>query len=432
MSLNFVTPLCGVVIAVAISCTEKKETIVNRADYNTYLMFKKTSAFSIEEDIQFWKERLTKLPNNEVSLIKIASLQSALFHTTGRIEALKASDSIYTFLLQQASVSKTSIYLALAQNAITQHQFAKAREYAELALETGERKATALMVLADACLELGNIPRAKLILKKFTNKNSFAHRIRQAKVHDQEGHLDSAIYAMEKAFERIKGNQELFCWSKSNLADMYGHAGRIKDAYRAYLEVLQKNPNYDYALKGISWIALSHDHHAEEAKRIINILSSKKSMPEAHLLLAEVAALQNDEAKKINQLMAFVRKTDTPELRTMYAKYLCEVYAGDLMNPQASLTLANQEVLNRPTPQSYDLLAWAQLNLGNAKGALSIIQKHVEGKTFEPDAAYHMGMIYLANEKTEKATEYLEQALEASFELGPSLTKSIQKALAEI
>jgi hypothetical protein len=60
---------------------------------------------------------------------------------------------------------------------------------------------------------------------------------------------------------------------------------------------------------------------------------------------------------------------------------------------------------------------------------LDIASRHVENQTFEPDAYYHLGMIYLANGYKEQARHYLYEALESEFELGPSVTKKINAAI---
>lgn len=414
------------------SCTKEKKPVASKADYESYLTFQQTSDYSLDADITFWSERLARMPYDEASKRKLAGLHSVKFRETGQIEELAHSDSIYHELLKIFTTGLSGLYLNLAQNCITQHKFKQAAIYAASALQAGERKDAALLVSADIAMELGHLANAKNILKQFTNKKSFAHRIRQVKLKDLEGDLYSAILIMEAAFDRIKGNKELFCWSLSNLGDMYGHAGRIEDAYRAYLSVLQKDPNYDYALKGIAWIALSHDRNYNEAKRIINILASRNRMPEAHLMLAEIAKMENNSKEKINQLQLFVAMTDNPGYKTMYAKYLAEIYVGDLQKPEVSLVIAEDEINNRPTPQSFDLKAWALLHSGKEKEALFVAQKFVVGKTFEPDAAYHLGMIYMANGFNKEARIYLKEAIESSFELGPAVTRDMKEALEKI
>jgi hypothetical protein len=56
----------------------------------------------------------------------------------------------------------------------------------------------------------------------------------------------------------------------------------------------------------------------------------------------------------------------------------------------------------------------------------------VKDKTFEPLAFYHLGMIYLANKNAALAKQYLEEALDSEFELGPVITGRIKSALREI
>ncbi len=412
------------------SCSEEKKAIVNPADYETYLTFQKAaSKYSLDDDMAFWKERLQRMPKDEASKRKLAGLHAAKFKATGLVEELKISDSIYHELLKTATTGRVGLFLGLAQNSITQHQFKQAGIYADSAFALGERKPTVLLVSADIALELGDYPKAHHVLNQFVNKKSFAHRIRQVKVKDQQGDLDSAILIMEAAHERVKGNKDLYCWSLSNLGDMYGHAGRIEDAYKAYISVLQKDPAYDYALKGIAWIALSNDKNFTEAKRINHSLASRSRMPEAHLMLAEIAELGNNATEKQNQLQQFISLTDNEGYRTMYAKYLAHIYAEELDQPAKSLAIAEQEIKNRPTPQSYDLKAWALLKLGKKEEALAIAKQYVENETFEPDAAYHLGMIYLANGNTELAEKNLEEAYASSFELGPVISNDIKKAL---
>lgn len=418
-----------VIICLA-SCAKQEQRITNVADYNVYLTQTVSSDYKLDVDLAFWQERLQRMPGDLNSKFKIAGLYTALFRTTGEARYLADADSIYNDLLKE-SIDPSRVYLALAQNAITQHQFSRGYMHAKAALNQGGMKAASLLVMADASLELGDLPQAKNILNQFTNRNSFAHRIRQVKVKDQEGDLDSAIVIMEGALERVKGNKNLYCWSLSNLGDMYGHAGRIDDAYKAYISVLRKDPNYDYALKGIAWIAWSHDKDGKEAKRIISALASRRRMPEAHLLLAEIAGTEGNKAEKMKHLQAFIEMTDKPGYKTMYAKYLADVYI-EMERPLTSLQIAEEEIKNRPSPQSYDMKAWALFQSGRVEEALRLAKSHVENQTYEPDVAYHTGMIYLANGLHEPAEKFLVSALESSFELGPVLTREIENALKSI
>lgn len=412
-----------------LSACQQSDTITKSEDYLKYLQANNAMLVSSKQDeISFWKERLAK-HNDDVSLKKLAGLFADEFKSSGEISFIKKSDSLYLELLNRMPLSAVSIYHGLTANAITQHKFREAESWISKALMIGDQKATSKLMLADVAMEIGAYDWTRKILKEFTNKNSFAWLIRKAKLKDHEGDLDSAIILMERAYKRIDGNKSLACWTLSNLGDMYGHAGRIEDAYQNYLQVLKLDPNYDYALKGIAWIALSNDHMAKDAYEIFNNISQNKRMPETHLMLAELAEMQGDEEERMKHLRMFKSMVDDSNYQIMYGKYLALIEADDFQNPKRCIEIAEQEIRNRPTPQSYDLLAWGYHTSGDHKRALQIVEDYVYEKTYEPECLYHIGMIYKANGFSEKGNNLLKEARESSFELGPSVSKIIAKAL---
>jgi len=423
------TLLIILTILVCFGC-KRNQTITDAGDYDRYLSYSmSTSSNRLVEEMKFWSERVAENSKDELAMTKLAGLHAAHFKMSGDVRDLELSDSLYEAILKTKPAGSVEIYQSLSTNAITQHKFRLAKDYTEKAIALKDKKAGSLMILTDVSLELGDYATARRTLQQFKNKNSFAYLIREVKLKDHEGDLEGAIASMERAYHRIEGNRDLAQWTLTNLADMYGHAGRISDAYQTYLKALNINPNDDYALKGIAWIALSYDHDSMEAKRIINILASRKRMPESHLLLAEVASFEGDENEKMTQLKMFKSLVSIPSYKNMYHKYLAAIEAEDFNNPSATIEIANAEIANRPTPQSFDLLSWGLYHQGNYSQALEIAKRNVEGQTFEPDAYFHIGMIYLANNDRLRAKQYLEEALKSEFELGPSVTREILDTL---
>src|SRR5688572_25970091 len=416
-----------------LSCDTKRKTITRFEDYESHLgPVKLISNDPLHEEMKFWEERLKANSNDETSLVKLGAIHAQLFKSTGLVKHILISDSLFTEVLKSYPEGNVEIYHSLATNAVTQHKFQQAKNYVEKALALKDRKATSLLMLVDVSLEIGDYATANLTLRDFKNQNSFAYLIRKAKIKDHEGFLDSAIVCMEKAYQRIKGNKMLSQWTLSNLADMYGHAGRIEESYALYLDVLKNNPRDDYALKGIAWIALSHDLNTKAAKAITNELAARKHLPEAHLMLAEIAECDGDEKEKASQLKKFKSLVSSPQSKFMYHKYLATLEAEEFNNPAAAVAIAHEEIANRPTPQSYDLLAWGYYHQKNFREALSVAAGHVENQTFEPEAFYHLGMIYEANGNKEKARYYLTAALESEFELGPSTSRKIILTLRDL
>jgi tetratricopeptide (TPR) repeat protein len=409
------------------NCREEKKVVVNRTDYEMYLTSSPNQALAkVNEELSFWKNRLAESPNSKTNLLRIAGLYSGRFQLNGEVEDLHRSDSIYNLILASATLGKDNIYRSLAANNITKHEFRQARTNLQEALAIGDGKASSYLMLVDVNLELGDYPGAELILKSFTNKKSFAYLIRDAKIKDHQGDLDSAIILMEHAVDRIKENKSLFTWTMSNLGDMYGHASRISESYQAYLEVLKQDPDYDHALKGIAWIAFVHDRNTQEAKRILNFIDTRKATPDMHLMLAEIAEVENDAGEKKKQLELFTNEARNSKYGGMYNTYLAKLEAEEFSNPQTAISIAEQEIQNRPTPLSYDLLAWGLFHKGEYREALEIANKNVLNRTYEPVALYHMAMIYKSNGLEKEARNYFEQASESSFELGPTISKRIE------
>ncbi len=415
-------------IAILTACSKPDEKIIDPTDYQTYLIDANFTFSSEAETISFWEKRFESNNQDQTAILKLAGLYAARFKSQSNIEDIHLSDSLYKVVIQNTPFGKAGIYQGLAANAVTQHQFKKANAYLEAALIEGEKKASTYLMLADVRMELGDVQGAKTILGDFKNKNSFAFLIRDAKIKDKEGKLDTAILWMEKGVERVGENKSLYCWTKSNLADMYGHAGRVQESYNTYLDVLKADPSYLYALKRIAWIAFSHDHNYKEAKRIVNFIRSQKPAPDLYLLLAEIAAAEKNLEEKNSMLALFEQEVADPRYGAMYNKYMTLLMADEHQQPQKALNIAMEEVKSRPTAESYDLLAWSLFKNGDTDGALKIASEHLEGRSFEPEALYHMGIMY-AKVDQDISKKYLKDALLSSFELGPAITTNIKTTL---
>ena len=108
----------------------------------------------------------------------------------------------------------------------------------------------------------------------------------------------------------------------------------------------------------------------------------------------------------------------------MYNSQLIELYTKT--NPQNALRLAQNEVENRATPNTYSLLAYAQLKMGEKDLALSTIENFVAKKTSEPLANYYAVLIYKANGMAAKSESLKSELQKSAFELGPLLMGKIE------
>jgi len=270
-------------------------------------------------------------------------------------------------------------------------------------------------------MELGNYEEAEKNLNAIQDLKDFDYLIRISKWSDHVGDLKTAISFMEKAkiVAEANDNKDLKIWTYSNLGDLKGHDGNIKVAYDYYLKTLALEPNHSYALKGVAWIVFSHEKNTAEAKRIIDKILKKHNSPDFYLLKSKIAEFENNPSEKKENLDKYFKFANNSKYGAMYNKYNILIYADDKSTASKALEIAKLEVENRPTPDSYDLLAWSYYNLDDAKKALEIEQKYVVGKSFEPLLNYHLAEIYKANKMFKETKTIKESLKESSFELGP-------------
>ena len=408
---------------------EQKEQVSNKEDYNKYLIASDVDIDPLLEQEVLWKKKIEAEPRGFTFYEKLGSTYHKLFDKTGKIGYLHRADSTFARAEKLSHGKwKVSSLLSLSSLAIKKHDFPSAAAFAVSARELTDEKFGALLMQYDAEMELGNYQMAGAILKENKRMNSFDYLVRLSKYKDYEGDLDSAIIYMEQASELILSHQkERKLWATANLGDMYGHAGRISDSYQKYLKVLELDPTYHYALKGIAWVAYSNDGKISDAIDILESLQEKTSMPDYLLSLAELYEAEGDMEKTKSLKSKFVTEASRPEYLGMYNKYLIELYAEEGAFVEA-MKLAEEEISKRPTPATYDRLAWTIHKQGKTDAAITIYTESVKGKTFEPDVLYHMGVVF-ESAGMDEGEDLLLESLEAGYELGPVVTAEIKKKL---
>ena len=439
LSLNLIT----ITVLFAAGCidTKNSEAIVEEETVEKYLdknsFIESTELERISSNISFWEEKLNSDPSSITYRLKLGSAYSQRFSVLKDIQDLQRADSLFNEAHRRSSVKRVDSYHALADLSITKHRFRDAFEYSSAALEVGDEKRTSMLLIYDSMMERGDYMLAKKTLDRLKNEYSFPYLIRLSKYKDYEGELDSAIHYMKEAHKLVEHSKRLSAWSKSNLADMYGHANEIHKSYRAYLDVLQMGDTggaYLHSLQGLAWIAYAHDGNVDLAQRILTFVDDQLKSPDIKLKLAELAEYEQNEEERKQYVKAFVEEAQKPAYYGMYDPQLA-VLAGteDLegMSIDAS-SLMNKELLNRPTPGMYDLKAWISLQAGSEEEALELVEKHVSGQTHEPVAVYHMARIYKANGMNDKAARYFRNARDAAYELGPVTTRDINAEMQDL
>lgn len=405
------------------------EDITAAQDYNPFLNSKNQKLDNINKEYAFWSNKLEATPNQFPYLGKLAGLNGNYFESTGDIARLIEAEENYLVLNKKTDFNNAGYLRGLARNYISQHKFKNALELLIKAEENGEKLNDTQKMLFDVYLELGDDEKAKFYLEKIINLNSFDYLIRTAKWNDHKGNLDAAIKYMEQAVTvaETSKNEGLMQWSYTNLADFYGHNGEIKKSYNYYLKALQLDPNDAYSKKGIAWIVYSYERNPEEAMRILNTVTKNYNTPDFYLLKAEISEYMNDTTARDSYLEDYKEAVKNKNYGDMYNAYNVELWAENNSSIDAALAISKREIENRPTPLSYNLLAWSEFRKGNFERALDIVEKHVVNKTFEPNALYHIAEIYKANNMLDKVKSLKQELKDSAYELGPIMEIKINQ-----
>ena len=412
------------------SCNTQPKQITNQDDYDNYLELAENKTLqNVKEDVDFWKKKLVSQPNQFPYIAKLAASYSHLFQITGQIEYLIEAEQQLILVNEMTQYSSPSYLKLLASNYISQHKFKQALEQLNKAEAIGDQLLGTQKMLFDVHLELGNYDLAKAYMIKFKNFNDFDYLIRLSKWSDHIGNLDLAIKYMEQAKKIAEKSNlpDIKQWAYTNLADFYGHAGQIQESYIHYLKALELDPNDAYAKKGIAWIVYSYEKNPNEALTILNSITDSFFAPDYYLLKAEIAEFKGDNTLKDEQLQLYEMAMKNKLYGDMYNAYNVILTAENYETVNDAITMAKLEVAHRPTPQSYDLLAWAYFNNGNLVDALQIVETHIIDKTFEPIVLYHVAEIYKATGKIELLEPIKQELLASIYELGPIMKEKIDR-----
>lgn len=415
-----------IVLILVSSCgTKNQDTVAQKNDYDKYLVSKEVETSS--KYFELWNSKIRPDSMQLTSFGIVGGEYNRYFQQTGNIGFLKKAEKSLKKAVDIANIGKPGYYRALARNYISQHRFREALKLADSAATIGGDKSETQSLYFDVHMELGNYQLAEKYLDSLKNMSDFGYMIRLAKWNDYKGDLDTTINFMERARAKAESakNRELMLWSYTNLGDYYGHAGRIQDSYNQYLKALEIDADNAYAKKGIAWIVFSNDKNAVEAIRILDSVTKTYNAPDYFLLKAEIADYMGDDLIRTKNLDQYFARVKNEMYGDMYNAYNLGLYIDETKQFDKAILLAQTEVNNRPTPESYSWLGYSYLKNGELNKAVEVMDEHVYGKTFEPALLFQAAEVFKANGEEEKVAALKGELIGALYELGPNMEKQV-------
>ncbi len=414
-----------------LSCKNETRPIVDTRFTDSLSQQYSESAFEVmlKGDFAFWENRLDSNPTSQTALLRHAGGLVQRFHTYGDIQDLIMADSLYAFANRSSLEKEAGILRSLASLAITRHRFRDADNYVQKALVVGSEKYASTLLLFDTQFELGAYTLAEQALRSCKATNEYGYFFRMSKWKHFQGETDSAVWYMQKAADWSGNSLYLKQTAFSNMADLFMHDGKLQGAYDLYRNNLLQNASDFHSLQGIGRIALVLDKALDKAETIFRFLGSKNKLPDAFYNLIWLAEQKGDKNAQLKAATEFVLKATDTLYGGMYHKYLIEQYTGVLNDPGKALAMAEEEINNRSTPQTYAWLVWSLHKANRDDEAMALYQSKVSGKPLEALELYWMGKMMKEMGKAYNAQAFFTAAEKNLYDLSPDKQMDLKSLL---
>lgn len=424
--LKYLLP-CVLLSLFAGACGQREERVVSDLFVDSLLTHYTTAAIAGAnvEEMHFWESRINPALPGYVDESRYAGGLAMDFRFFGGIDSLKKADSVLLKVDLDFNHREASADLGLMAHCLTEHRFIQADSLLLRAKTLGLRPRESLTASFDVDFELGRYGAAQIELNSLRSPDDYGYFFRRSKMDHLKGSLDSAIRDMEKAADLSAGNVYLTGVALANAGDLYIHSGDLSAAGRAYQKCILLNSADFHSLMGLGWIALVHDHNDSLAARIFQFVAMKNGLPDPLFKLAQMT----DSLMARRSALSFAQKATDARYGRMYDKYLIQLYTGILHDPARAEWLAQDELNNRATPQTYAWYAWALFANGKKQAAYGIFEKYVSGQPLEGLELYWMGKLMKGLDKGYNAQAFFKAAYETRYDLGPAIELDIQKEL---
>ncbi|HTB24401.1 MAG TPA: hypothetical protein VK711_03480 [Puia sp.] len=413
------------------SCAHQKKTIVSEIYIDSLISNYRIPAFILSNDssMQFWKNRINPALPGIVSESKYAGFLSMRYHLFGDIQDIRKADSTIKKVDFNFNHNEAQANLTLVGYSILQHRFKDADAYLEKAKLIGLKKYDLLTTSFDVDFELGRYFDAGNELKELKSASDYGYFFRLSKMDHLNGLLDSSINAMLHAAKQEESNPYLEQVALSNAADLYIHAGDLKEAADLYKKCISLNGADFHSISGLGWITLIYDKNDSLAEKIFSFVHAKNKLPDALYKLAQVAEARKDEAGQKKWAKIFASCAIDSIYGNMYNKYLIELFTGILQDPSRAEQISKRELENRSTPQTNAWYAWSLFSNNKKKEAYDQFQKNVSGKPLEALELYWMGKLMQGLNKGYNAQAFYKAANINKFDLTPAILTDLEKQL---
>jgi len=290
---------------------------------------------------------------------------------------------------------------------LNDHRFAEARALALELLARDPGDVTALGLLSDAALELGDREAAIEAAQRMVDqKPGLLSYGRAAHLRWLQGDLAGAKRLYERAISagtELK-DREPRAWMIVQAALVFWHAGDYAGADAGFDLALREQREYAPALEGKGRVALARGE-ARAAVAWLERAESKSPLCETAWLLGDAYLLVGDRAAAERAYQRVEREGKAHDPRT-----LALFYATKNRQPQEALELARREYAARRDLYAKDVLAYALYRSGDVAGARALSRDVLAQGTPDARLLFRAGEIATAAGERREGSELIARA----------------------
>jgi tetratricopeptide (TPR) repeat protein len=393
---------------------------------------------STDQTIRFHQSRIAADPDDPLAHNRLAAAYVQKARESGDLSyyalAEKAATRSLALLPRGHSAAVAAALLAAVH--LARHEFTDALGRARQASQSDPAEPTPYAIAGDALVELGEYEQAAQAYARIAGLDGpQGADSRLAYLKFLKGDTRGAIASMQRAVTLVSSSSprgEPAAWARAQLGDFYFQVGDLAAAERALTGALTAAPGYHRAQAGLARVRAAQGRD-REAVELYGRALAVIPLPEYAAALGDVHARagRTAEANRQYDLVEYIGRLSALN-QTVYNRELALFYADHGRRLPEALDLARRELDVRRDVYTWDVLAWTLHQNGRAGEAGAAMADALKLGTRDPRLLFHAGMIHKALGDTDRARDYLGQALALNPRFHPLQADVASRALTEL
>lgn len=356
--------------------------------------------------LQFWEQRYQQRPDNVITLSHLAKFFLDRARQTQRHDDYRQSETYFTEWLAIAPKSiggRTGLAYAL----VGQHRFAEALEHARTVVRLSPGESSAMALIGDIHLSLGNLQEAEMAYEFLANRDGGNDAlVRLASLYEARGDYQRAFSLTKSACDDQSsvGSAGYRNWCLTRLGEISLLLGSSAEAERYFSQAVAQSEVSTVA----SWrlgVLQARCGKMQSARQLLQELASRDPRPrhwialgDAHRQIAELSEAEALYKKAEQRMESDVERGDIGHIRELAEFWLSDRLGQNRLERHLkALTLAERDLQEvRQDAGAYLTLAWAHYRLGQYEKAGQAVSRALSDGSRDPEWLLRGAMIFHA------------------------------------